>query len=100
MDETERRKSVITARETDLVRWRDPKQLEAAWEARAAIAAQLIAPGTRVADIGCGAMRLEAHLRFGCTYLPSDVVARDERTVVADLNADGMPAELLARADL
>jgi len=100
MDETERRKAVITARETDLARWRDPKQLEAAWEARAVIAAQLIPPGMRVADIGCGAMRLEAHLRFGCTYLPSDVVARDARTVVADLNGAGIPDGYLQSADL
>lgn len=100
MDETERRKAVITARETDLVRWSDPKQLEAAWEARAVVAAQLIPPGTRVADIGCGAMRLEAHLRFGCTYMPSDVVARDARTVVADLNVGGLPNDLVRNVDV
>lgn len=100
MDEIERRKTVIAARETDVVRWGDPKQLEAAWEARAVIAAQLIPAGTRVADIGCGAMRLEAHLPFACTYLPSDVVRRDARTVVADLNGAGIPQDYLRGADI
>jgi hypothetical protein len=100
MDEIERRKSVIAARETDVERWRDPKQLEAAWEARAVVAAQLIPPGMRVADIGCGAMRLEAHLRFGCTYAPSDVVKRDDRTVVIDLNAGAIPDDFLGNADI
>ncbi|MBI1212303.1 MAG: hypothetical protein GC190_12625 [Alphaproteobacteria bacterium] len=100
MDETDRRKAVIAARETDIERWRDPKQLEAAWEARAVVAAQLIPAGMRVADIGCGAMRLEAHLPFACTYVPSDVVKRDERTVVADLNAADLPEEFLPGVDI
>ena len=45
-------------------------------------------------------MKLERHLPFGCHYLPSDVVARDARTVVADLNAGGMPEQALADCDL
>jgi hypothetical protein len=100
MDEFERRKAVIAARETDFERWRDPKQLEAAWEARASIAAQLILSGMRVADIGCGAMHLEAHLLFGCTYAPSDIVERDDRTVIVDLNAGQFPDTYLHEADL
>lgn len=100
MDETQRRKQTIEARETDVARWSDPKQLEPTWEARAVAAADLIPAGTRVLDVGCGAMALERHLPFGCAYLPSDVVARDERTIVVDLNTQGVPAAAVAGADL
>lgn len=100
MSETDRRKQVIEARETDLRRWADPAQLEAAWEARSRLAADFIAAGTRLLDIGCGAMALERYLPFGCSYRPCDLVARDARTVVADLNKQGIPAAQTAAADL
>ncbi len=100
MDETRRRKQIIEARETDFTRWSDPKQLEPAWEARAVMAADLIPAGTRVLDIGCGAMALERHLPLGCAYVPSDIIARDERTIVTDLNTQGIPTAAVAGADL
>ena len=100
MDETERRKQVIEARQTDVARWSDPKQLEPAWEARAVMAADFIGAGSRVLDIGCGAMALERHLPFGCSYAPCDIVARDARTTVADLNTQGIPAAAVAAADV
>lgn len=100
MNEAERRKQVIEARETDLRRWSDPAQLEAAWEARSRAAADFVPAGTRLLDIGCGAMALERHLPFGCRYQPCDVVARDARTIVADLNGGGIPAAAVAASDL
>ncbi len=100
MDEAQRRKQVIEAGQTDLTRWSDPKQLEPAWEARAMTAANFIRAGTRVLDIGCGAMALERHLPFGAAYQPCDIVARDARTIVADLNANGLPLDAVAKADL
>lgn len=100
MDEILRRKQIIEARQTDLARWSDPKQLEAAWEARAVAAGDWIHAGTRVLDIGCGAMALERHLPFGATYQPCDLVARDARTIVVDLNAQGLPAAAVSQADL
>ncbi len=100
MDESERRKKTIEAGQTDLTRWSDPKQLEPAWEARAVMAADFIAAGTRVLDIGCGAMKLERHLPFGAKYQPCDVVARDNRTIVADLNTQGLPVDAVKAADL
>lgn len=100
MDEALRRKQIIAAGETDLARWSDPKQLEPAWEGRAMTAANFIPAGTRVLDIGCGAMALERHLPFGCSYQPSDIVVRDARTIVADLNAGGLPVDAVAKADL
>ncbi len=100
MDEAQRRKQTIEAGQTDIARWSDPKQLEPAWEARAATAATFVPAGTRVLDIGCGAMALERHLPFGATYQPCDIVARDARTIVADLNAQGAPLDAVAKSDL
>jgi hypothetical protein len=70
------------------------------WQARSVIAADLVPSGSRVLDLGCGAMTLERSLPFGCAYQPCDVVARDERTIVADLNAHGVPEAALGACDL
>ena len=98
-DEADRRKQVIKEGRTDVARWANPAQLETAWDARALIAADFIPAGSRVLDIGCGAMKLELHLPFGCSYVPSDVVRRDDRTIVVDLNENGLPARAVADAD-
>jgi hypothetical protein len=62
------------------------------WEDRARAAAAFVPPGSRVLDIGCGDMAVERFLPEGCVYLPLDVVARDERTMVIDLNRQRLPA--------
>jgi len=100
MDEAERRKRVIANGQTDLERWADPVQLEAMWQARSVLAADLVPAGSRVLELGCGAMTLERSLPFGCSYQPCDVVARDERTIVTDLNTHGVPEAALAACDL
>ena len=100
MDETERRKRVIASGRTDLERWADPARLEAMWQARSVLAADLVPAGARVLELGCGTMTLERHLPFGCSYQPCDVVARDERTIVVDLNTHGVPEAALAACDL
>jgi hypothetical protein len=99
-NENDRRKKVIEAGRTDTVRWSDPGQLEVAWRARALFAADFIPAGTRVLDIGCGDMTLEQYLPFGCTYVPCDVVRRDDRTTLLDLNREAPPAALLEGVDL
>lgn len=95
-DETERRKQAIAAKQTDYTRWADPRNLEAAWEARAALVARYVPAGSTVLDIGCGAMALERHLPAGSRYLPCDLVARDARTRVCDLNRGELPRGDLA----
>jgi len=100
MDEAERRKRVIANGRTDLERWADPARLEAMWQARSVLAADLVPAGSRVLELGCGTMTLERSLPFGCSYQPCDVVARDERTIVVDLNTDGVPEAAVAVCDL
>ncbi len=91
-NEFDRRKQTIEARETDYTRWSDPRNLEAAWELRSVRAADYLGAGSKVVDLGCGAMSLERHLPAGCQYVPSDLVARDARTRVCDLNRGELPS--------
>ncbi len=84
---------------TDLLRWQDEQGLDPAWAARSRMAADLIPAGARVLDLGCGAMHLEASLPWGCEYQPLDVVARDARTLVCDLNQQTPPESALRSAD-
>ena len=90
--EFERRKQTIAEGQTDFERWRDPNQLEQAWNQRAKFAADLIPAGATVLDLGCGAMALEQMLPPACAYVPCDVVARDRRTLVCDFNKGEFPA--------
>jgi hypothetical protein len=89
--ESERRKQIIAQGQTDTARWLDPAQLEQAWNQRARLAADFIPSGAAVLDLGCGAMALEQFLPPACTYLPCDLVARDQRTLVCDFNAGNFP---------
>lgn len=90
----ERRASTVhmlAARQSDLERWARPQNFKADWSSRAQLVAALIAPGSSVLDIGCGAMDLERALPDGCDYIPADIVAHDPRTRVIDLNQGQLP---------
>ncbi|WP_052954622.1 methyltransferase domain-containing protein [Microvirga vignae] len=86
--------SALMAGRTLLERW---QALEAEgqnrWARRAQRAADwfIDANITRVLDLGCGTMTLERSLPTFIRYLPSDVVRRDDRTIVCDLNCDLPP---------
>lgn len=91
-EELARRRAAAEARRTDWERWSDHDKVAVpAWEARAKLTAELIPRGARVLDVGCGAMALERFLPEHCAYLPADLVARDARTLVCDLNAGAFP---------
>jgi hypothetical protein len=88
---------LIIARKSDLARWMELGNLKSAWASRARRAAALIHSGDRVLDLGCGAMDLEAELPDGATYCPVDLVSRDARTLICDLNSGQLPE---AQADV
>lgn len=77
---------------TDTERWSNSANLEASWNARAKLAADFIPAGATVLDLGCGAMALETFLPPGCRYIPCDLVARDERTIVCNFNEQPIPS--------
>ena len=60
------------------------------WQYRARAAASWIPLNSTVLDLGCGDMTLERELH-GCHYYSSDIVARDHRTIVCDLNKEYLP---------
>ena len=76
--------------ETDLKRWSKTASLSPQWDERAKIIAPWLPEGANVADIGCGRMAVEKLMRGG-KYFPVDVVRRDHRTHVVDLNQASIP---------
>jgi ADP-heptose:LPS heptosyltransferase len=93
-------RELALARKTDRARWSDPNTLEAAWDARAGLAAQFIPAGARVLDLGCGKMALRRFLPYGCVYRGCDLVARDAQTIVCDFNAGEFPTKAAGDADI
>ena len=61
------------------------------WKPRSAVAAKLLDGVSSVADFGCGTMALESYLGREIAYFPIDVVRRDARTLVCDLNIQPPP---------
>jgi hypothetical protein len=84
-------KELMRRGESDRSRWAMPDSLASAWRTRAARAAALIPPGSRVLDLGAGRMELRQFLPAGCTYIPADIVPREEGCLVADLNKGEFP---------
>ncbi|HWT06155.1 MAG TPA: hypothetical protein VN224_10395, partial [Xanthomonadales bacterium] len=76
-----------------LVRWSTMSaSAPEAWQARAAVAAELLRDARCIVDLGCGGMTLERYLAPGQRYVPVDLVARDDRTIVVDVEKDELPA--------
>jgi hypothetical protein len=65
--------------------------LHDSWRYRSERAAIHVRPNAILLDIGCGKMAIERFLPPGCRYVPADVVPRDERTLVCDLNQGRFP---------
>jgi hypothetical protein len=86
--------------QTDLPRWSDSQSLSESWDGRAKVAAQFIPDGATVLDVGCGRMALEKMLMPGCRYIPADLVKRDDRTIIVELNAGLYPEEAAHEADV
>jgi hypothetical protein len=82
---------LIHERSTDTARWAQVENLATQWDARAAMAAEWIPAGSRVLDVGAGAMTLGSLLEPGCTYQPADVVERRPGCFVVDMNRREFP---------
>jgi hypothetical protein len=95
-DEIARRRRSVATEETDVQRWSRRDSLLPQWGQRATLAAQMAPAYARVLDLGCGAMDLERALPQGCVYQPCDLVRRDERTIVCDLNRGEFPTGVQA----
>ena len=82
----------ISEKRTLLSRWQSlsSEQTES-WALRAQRAASMIGRQAAVVDLGCGMMELERYLPPTTTYVPVDVVWRDERTTIVDLNRQDLP---------
>ena len=81
----------IETRTPLLIRWGQiNRSWENEWGGRAAIAADWLRPSASVADFGCGGMNLERHLQPAQRYVPLDIVARDHRTIVFDLEKNDL----------
>ena len=68
-----------------LMRWERTCRSWTEWSKRAALCADWLCTARTVADIGCGSMTLERYLAPWQRYVPVDLVARDARTIVLDL---------------
>lgn len=92
----ERISGAIRNGRTDARIWSElPHDKSDKWSFRAERAAQIIngLGGVRsVLDLGCFRMSLEHHLAATIAYIPSDLVRRDARTIVCDLNAEPPPS--------
>lgn len=91
----ERISGAIRDGRTDARIWSElPREKSDKWSFRAERAARIInGSGVRsVLDLGCFRMSLERHLAAAIAYIPSDLVRRDDRTIVCDLNAEAPPS--------
>jgi hypothetical protein len=70
-----------------LIRWADlPESTGELWRTRAIVAAAMLDEAISIVDLGCGTMEIGRQLGPRQLYFPVDVVARDDRTRVLDLN--------------
>jgi hypothetical protein len=83
---------------SDIERWSDTSRLSIEWDQRAKEVSEWIPAGVRLIDIGCGQMAVEKVVK-DCNYIPVDIVRRDHRTTVVDLNVEPLPPSLLMKTD-
>ena len=85
-------KEAALAGKTLISRWQDLASEETGtWTRRAERAAQMIGSQESVVDLGCGMMALERYLPMTTRYIPVDVVRRDRRTTIVDINEQELP---------
>lgn len=84
--------AAIWSRKTLISRWETlASEKTESWAIRAQRAASMLGGVSSVVDVGCGMMTLEQYLPGNVRYVPVDVVRRDARTFVIDLNEEELP---------
>lgn len=73
-------------KQTNVNRWSQEKHLFKSWDERTQFLANQIVPNSIVFEFGAAKLALKEMLPKGCKYLHSDIVKRNEATIVADLN--------------
>lgn len=71
---------------SDYTRWSKKSSLFESWDERTKILASNILPKATVFEFGAARLVLKRYIPQDCTYLHSDIVARDNETIVIDLN--------------
>jgi hypothetical protein len=77
--------------ERNKARWKNDSEFKKTWESRSILAASLISKNSTVIEFGSGTQLLKNYLPQNCVYTASDLWARDDCTIVADLNECELP---------
>lgn len=73
---------------SDYERWSKEESLFPSWEGRTILLSKQIKPNSIVLEFGAANRFLKKYLPENCTYLHSDLVKRNEETIVIDLNKE------------
>jgi hypothetical protein len=73
---------------SDYKRWSKTSTLLQNWDERTIMLAEQITPNSKVLEFGAGRLVLKDYLPRNCTYYNSDIVKRNEQTLVIDLNKE------------
>ncbi|GAA4943007.1 hypothetical protein GCM10023314_15100 [Algibacter agarivorans] len=75
-------------KQSDINRWSQQKSLFSSWDERTQLLASQVLPNSKVFEFGAARLVLKNMLPEDCTYLHSDIVKRNEETLVVDLNKE------------
>ena len=73
---------------SDYKRWSKTGSLFQSWNQRTKLLSNYILPKSVVLEFGAARLALKSFLPGGCTYYHSDIVARNDDTIVLDLNKE------------
>lgn len=76
---------------SDKKRWSNKESLFENWDERTKLLANFVQPKTSVLEFGSARLVLPSFLPEGCIYYNSDLVKRNENTLVIDLNVEPLP---------
>ena len=82
------------ANKSDYKRWSKTESLFSSWNERTKLLSECIMPNSIVFEFGAAKLVMKEYLPENCSYLHSDIVARDRDTIVIDLNKELSPLPL------